>query len=403
LPAKRQNPAMADLSEDEELLAELGVEVKVEKASTYTPLEERMIAGFEDIQRFVDEHKRPPQHGEGNDIFERIYAVRLDRIRELPEARMLLATMDRQGLLDTNMASGFAEPEDDNALLAELGIPAAAPLEDDIQALKYVRTNAEKRAAEEIAKREPCKDFDEFKSLFLQVQQDIKSGFREARRFEQDASIELGEFFILSGQVCLVAHVGELFVNDYDRKDRRLRVIYDNGTEQDILLRSFQRALYKDEAGRRVTNPSAGPLFESVSTEEDIGSGTIYVLRSNSDHPLISENRDLVHKIGVTTGKLETRIARAQLESTYLLADVEVVATYELFNINATKLENLFHRFFGPAQLALEIPDRFGNLVRPKEWFLVPLAAIDLAVEKVRDGTISEFRYDTGTASLVRV
>jgi hypothetical protein len=393
---------MADLSEDEELLAELGVEVKVEKASTYTPLEERMIAGFEDIQRFVDEHKRPPRHGEGNDIFERIYAVRLDRIRELPETRMLLGAIDRQGLLVTNAASGFAEPEDDNALLAELGIPAAAPLEDDIQTLKHVRTNAEKRAAEEIAKREPCKDFDEFKPLFVHAQQDIKSGIREARRFEQDASIERGEFFILSGQFCLVADVGELFVNDYDRKDRRLRVIYDNGTEQDILLRSFQRALYKDEAGRRVTNPSAGPLFDGIANEEDSGSGLIYVLRSKSDHPTIAANRDLVHKIGVTTGKLETRIARANLEPTYLLADVEVVATYELFNIKASKLENLIHRFFHPARLDLEIRDRFGNPVRPEEWYLVPLAAIDKAVGLLRDGTISDFRYDVASAAVTK-
>jgi T5orf172 domain len=353
---------MADLSEDEELLAELGVEVKVEKTSTYTPLEERMIAGFEDIQRFVDEHKRPPRHGEGNDIFERIYAVRLDRIRELPEARMLLAAMDRQGLLDTNTASGFAEPEDDNALLAELGIPTAAPL-----------------------------------------QQDIKSGNREARRFEQDASIERGEFFILSGQFCLVANVGELFVNDYDRKDRRLRVIYDNGTEQDILLRSFQRALYKDEAGRRVTNPTAGPLFDGIANEEDSGSGLIYVLRSKSEHPTIAANRDLVHKIGVTTGKLEARIARANLEPTYLLADVEVVATYELFNIKASKLENLIHRFFHPARLDLEIRDRFGNPVRPEEWYLVPLAAIDKAVTLLRDGSISEFRYDVASATIAKL
>jgi hypothetical protein len=127
-------------------------------------------------------------------------------------------------------------PGKSNALLAELGIAATVPADDDIQALKHVRTNAEKRAAEEIAKREPCRDFEEFKPLFLQVQQEIKAGVREARRFEQNANIEKGELFILSGQLCLVAVVGELFVNDYDRKDRRLRVIYDNGTEQDILF-----------------------------------------------------------------------------------------------------------------------------------------------------------------------
>ena len=167
---------MSKLSDDEELLAELGVEAQVEKTSAHTPLQERMIAGFEDIQRFVDEKGRPPRHGEGNDIFERIYAVRLDRILEMPEARSLLTPMDRQGLLATSPQLGFSEPEDDEALLAELG--AAARVDDDIQALRHVRTNAEKRAAEEIAKREPCQDFADFKPLIFQVQNDIKSGVR---------------------------------------------------------------------------------------------------------------------------------------------------------------------------------------------------------------------------------
>ncbi len=49
--------------------------------------EERIIAGFEDIQRFVEKHGRPPQHGEDRDIFERLYAVRLDRLRMLPDCR----------------------------------------------------------------------------------------------------------------------------------------------------------------------------------------------------------------------------------------------------------------------------------------------------------------------------
>ncbi len=37
----------------------------------------------------------------------------------------------------------------------------------------------------------------------------------------------------------------------------------------------------------------------------------------------------------------------------------------------------------------------------PREWFLVPLHAIDAAVEKIRDGTITQYLYDTATAALV--
>ena len=95
------------------------------------------------------------------------------------------------------------------------------------------------------------------------------------------------------------------------------------------------------------------------------------------------------------------RIANAKLDPTFLMADVEVVATYELYNINRTKLENLIHRIFDPAQLDIEIKDRFGNPVIPREWFLVPLFVVNEVVERIKDGTITEYVYDPTTAHLV--
>ena len=149
-----------------------------------------------------------------------------------------------------------------------------------------------------------------------------------------------------------------------------------------------------------LTEPTAGPLFSDKKGDEDDASGTIYVLRSKSDHPTVSENREVLHKIGVTSGKVERRIANAKIEPTFLMADVEVVATYELYNINRAKLENLIHRIFESARLDIEITDRFGNPVVPREWFLVPLAVIDDAVEKIKDATISSYIYDPQEARL---
>ena len=116
---------------------------------------------------------------------------------------------------------------------------------------------------------------------------------------------------------------------------------------------------------------------------------------------MIAENRELIHKIGVTGMDVGKRIANAKLDPTFLMADVEVVATYKLYNINRTKLENLIHRIFGSARLEIEIKDRFGFPVVPREWFLVPRHVIDEAVEKIRDGTITQYLYDTTTAALV--
>lgn len=386
--------------EDDALLAELGVEVEDKKVSARTPREERIIAGFEEVQRFFEKHGRSPLHGEERDIFERLYAVRLDRIRAQADCRELVAPLDHQGLLSGGVSSVADEEElDDDALLAELGIEAEAP---PITELKHVRSSAEKKAAEEIAGREKCEDFETFKPLFEEVQKELDSGLRETRPFEMKAEIEKGRFFIVGGQKAYVAEKGETTLTEQGRTDARLRVIFDNGTESNMLMRSLQRALNKDEAGRRITDPTAGPLFSGQTIDGDEASGTIYVLRSQSDHPMVAENRGLVHKIGVTNMPVEKRIAGAHLQTTFLMANVEIVATYELYNINRNKLENLIHRIFAPARLEIEIMDRFGRPVVPREWFLVPLYAIDDAVEKIRDGTIKDFHYDPGQAALIK-
>ncbi len=390
---------MANEFDLDELEAELSDFATSDKKTGRTPREERIIAGFEDIQRFVEEHGHAPRHGDDKDIFERLYAVRLDRLRDQEECRTLLMPLDHQGLLN---ALEVREPQGeytmtDDELLAEL---AGDDEGSDIQNLRHVRSNAEKREAEEIAQRERCEDFERFQPLFEQVQRELQSGIRVTRTFIRDASIEEGQFFILGGQTVYVAEVGETIKAPNGESDARLRVIYSNGTESNLLRRSLQRALYKDDAGRRITDADAGPLFGETLEPDDIESGTIYVLRSHSTHPFVAEHRELIHKIGVTGGKVETRIAGANKDATYLLADVEVVATYKLHNINRTRMENVFHRLFSPAQIELTIPDRFGNPVKPREWFLVPLHVINEAVERIRDGSIAGVIYDPKSASL---
>ncbi len=383
---------MAEIS-DQELLDALGVSAEPEKKAVRSPREERIIAGFEEVQRFVEEHGHAPRHGEERDIFERLYAVRLDRMRELEECRALLEPLDHLGLLSGQKIAlaPVSDEIDDEVLLAELGVASETA---GITELRHVRSSVEKRAAEEIANRQKCEDFETFKPLFEQVQKELNAGTRATRAFELKAEICSGSFFIVGGQKAYVAEMGEMYSNAQGRTDARLRVIFDNGTESNMLMLSLQRALHKDEAGRRITDPTAGPLFADQSADGDEASGTIYVLRSKSQHPVVAEKRGLLHKIGVTSGKVERRIVNAKLDPTFLMADVEVVATYKLYNINRIKLENLIHRIFDAVRLDIEIKDRFGNTVVPREWFFVPLSVINEAVEKITDGTISNHRYD---------
>ncbi len=393
--------------DDLDLLVALGVDAKPAPVVQRSPREERIIAGFEEIERFVEEQGRRPQHGEDRDIFERLYAVRLNRLRESEECRELLQPLDSQGLLDADTDPiPAAEPDadlDDAALLATLGVEATAG--DDITQLTHVRSRQEIKAAEEIAQRTPCKDFKQFQPIFQQVQQDLETGVRQTVKYQDNAAINQGDLFVLDGQKVLVADLGKEFIADYGRLNAELRVIYDNGTESDLLLRSLQRALNKDKTSRRITRPESeyGPLFGTTAAADDVQTGTIYVLRSQSDDPFIAEHRSIIHKIGVTGGDVKKRVANAKKDPTYLLADVEIVAEFKLMNINRTKLENLLHKFFDPARLDVQLQDRFGTPVNPREWFLVPLSAVEEVIEKIKEGTIDQFQYDPESVSLTHL
>ncbi len=91
----------------------------------------------------------------------------------------------------------------------------------------------------------------------------------------------------------------------------------------------------------------------------------------------------------------------AQLQPTFLMAPVEILREYKLFNVNRVKLEALLHKVFAPAQIDIKIPDRFGRPVSAREWFLVPIFVIDEAVERIKDGSIKDFVYDPERAALV--
>jgi hypothetical protein len=313
--------------------------------------------------------------------------------------------MDAHGLLAVDWGSTIvqeSEPSDDARLLAELGVEENA-VDQDLTLLTHVRTREEIRAAEEIAKRDRCMDFEQFKPIFAEVQRDLQNGTRKTIKFQENADVNEGEIFILDGQKVYVASVGEKFISDYGRPDSRLRLIYDNGTESDLLMRSFQRALYKDKTSRRITSLEHGPLFSEKLDDEDALTGHIYVLRSLSDHPFIKENREVIHKIGVTGGDVKRRIANAKKDPTFLLAEVEIVETYRLANLDRSLLERLLHRFLAPARLDVELKDRFGAGVEPQEWFIAPLPIICETIKKLMDGSLQKYRYDPETARIVQL
>jgi hypothetical protein len=228
---------------------------------------------------------------------------------------------------------------------------------------------------------------------------ELKIGARKALPFAIEKEINAGGLFILKGVMAFVAEVNDPHLRN-GKKNARLRVIFENGTECQYLRRSFARELYKDPLGRRLSDPDAGPLFNpaptttKVSSAKERVSGYIYIVRSLSLQPEIKELDGQLFKIGFTTGKVEDRIRGAADDPTFLMAPVHPVKSYVALNMNTSKFETLIHRFFDEARLDIEIMDRFRKPFRPKEWFLVPLPIIEEAVKRMIDGSIVGYKYD---------
>ena len=164
-------------------------------------------------------------------------------------------------------------------------------------------------------------------------------------------------------------------------------------------MRSLKRRLNDDKASRRVTDPDLGPLFGDNPTKDDVASGIIYVCRSHSKHPLVVNNKRVVHKIGVTTD-IKTRLSKTEEQATFLFAKVDLVASFELYNIDRKKMESLLHTVFESARLEIQIMDRWNKPYHPKEWYCVSLDTIQDAVQKLKDGTLLDYRFNIETGLL---
>lgn len=369
---------------------DLGLLKVKSKQSAVATADDRLIASFIQINQFVTENGREPESGKG--IQEHQLYARLNGIRESAEKMVALASLDEHGLLNAQRKeiSSIDDIFDDD----DLGILANEA--ESIFTLKHV--SKETTMPDYVASRKPCKDFETFEAKFTQCQADLTAGKRKLWPFKNEQQIQKGYFFVLKGLLLYVADVGEVEKSN-GKKNARLRCIFENGTESDMLLRSLAAELYKD--GRRVTEHEDQLLdgFSNI-TEEDEATGYIYVLRSLSTKPDIHEINNL-YKIGFSTVPVEQRIKNAENEPTYLMAPVHIVEAYQCYNMNPQKLEQLLHTFFGSSCLNIDIFDGNGKRHTPREWFIAPLNIIEQTIHFVLNGDIVNYRYDSDKQEIV--
>ncbi len=402
-----ENPSpFADIFAEEDPLGLLATK----SAGPARSSEDDIIVGqFEAINTFIDEHGFLPgstDNGRESSLQEYTLEGNLNAFRSNQAHQRILAPFDRHGLLGPDVVVTPVPTTLDDILASD--DPLLSDSADVIFDLKHVSNTSQIRAqSDDIARRRPCPDFERFAPIFAELKEDLNSGRRLTKRFEREGSIVPGASFVLNGIMAYVAAVDELQRRGKEY-DARIRVIFDNATESNHLLRSFARVLYEDENGRQiietaptVTGPLfggpghiSGPLFTGEPDQAEFGAvkGTVYIVESLSQDPNIVALKGKLYKIGFTTQPVGRRLADVEKDPTFLCAKVQLRATYET-NFNPHKLEQLLHQFFTHANLQVEVV--LGKPIVPKEWFVVPLDLVEEAVKRILDRSIVNYRYDS--------
>lgn len=374
---------------------DLGLLAVKPKATAQATADDRLRAAFSEITEFVRNNGREPEPNK-KDVKEMQLHSRLNGLRADQTKSTVLKPFDEFNLL--GQLTKPVESIDDVFQDDDLGLLTDAA--ENIFDLKNVPAKTITNLPDYIAKRTPCADFDKFEHLFVRCQKDLSLGNRTLMPFSRGSRINKGDFFVLKGVLVYVADEGEKHPTaDRNTFNARLRCVFENGTESDMLLRSLAAALYKED-GRRVSDHKDKMFFSMNEIgEEDRRTGFVYVLRSLSDKPEIKALRHL-YKIGFSRGPVEDRVKNASKEPTYLMAPVAIVTAYQCYNFNPHKLESLLHTFFGTACLNVEVSDATGRKCSPKEWFIAPLAVITTAVELLISGEIVNYKYNAQTQQI---
>lgn len=386
-----------------------------------TPEVERSRYVVEEANVFVDIHGRAPSR-DADEVGEAVLATRLAKILTSPERDGLL-DLDRHGLLippalgevaresapspswRDEMASGgpvLEEPASLDDIFADT--TGMLDLNENLLGLRHVTPTVARQVADHRGERRRCRDFETFRPLFQDLEAAVARGERELLAFTKGGGTETleGDFFVEKGLYAYIAEKSEKTVKA-GRRDHRLRVVYSNGTESDVLMRSFERNMYDDPTAQRVTRRGFGPIDPRWDEDHAFVTGFVYVARSLSTQPEIARDRLILHKIGVTSTPVERRVADARNDPTFLLAAVEILAVYELHGMRRDKVEHILHSFFAEARADIQIQDRFGKTVQPREWFYVTVEAISRAVQAIGNGDILNFRYDISSQSVVEI
>lgn len=356
--------------------------------------DDRLERSFREILEFYDSQGREPS-STTRDIAERKLGARLDGIRASEVKLDALKHLDTAGLL--------LEPDASTSLDEILDADDLDLLSDDSGVLDTSTLPESSRSFEvkERAQRIRAEDFAAYEKLFTHKHAELQAGTVTLQPYGGIHQIQEGRFFVLQGMLVFIADVGETefsITAGRGRRRQRLRAIFENGTESSLYRQSLATRLMEKQ-GSVIVDPVME--LERITDADDLG-GYVYVLRSLSTDPDISSIPHL-YKIGFSRGPVSDRVKDAATDPTFLMADVDIVATYRVYNVRASAIEHLLHRVFAEVRLDIRQAMADGATYDPSEWFVAPLAAIDDAISMIESGDIIDHVYSPAAQALVQL
>ncbi len=375
------------------------------KTSNIKSEEDRLIDSFEEINAFYDKNGREPN---ASSMSEYGLLAKLKNFRQDEEKKKIVKPFDKYNLLGNVEIEKPTIDEIFNDY--DFGL---LDTEKDLSIFQYKHIPAERAETDFVAQRKPLKekDFQPYEAMFQKVHQEIKEGKKRIMPFYNiEKNLQIGNFYIIDGILLYLESADleqeqrELKSGNRIRIDGRTRTIFENGTYSNMLFRSLGKQIQKE--GKLITNTyesTENELFINANLvkEEDIQTGWIYVLKSQSTNPKIATIKDL-YKIGFSSTPIDERIKNAKSEATYLFAEVIKIASYDCYNRNADKLEQLLHRFFASTCLDIDLFSENGQRLTPREWFVVPFEIIEEAIQLILNEEIINYKYDAENKMIIR-
>lgn len=350
------------------------------------------IEKFKEINEWI-KNNNGNEPIKSKDLTERKLFSRLKGYREKPEMIKKFASIDEYNLLDKDSLlisdDSFADEKTESLTLDDIlkddSLLTKSSKEESLLDLsRYKRTI---KASTKYSVRKRASHFEKYEPLFKLVHKEIANGSRKIVAVDTENNIKPGKFYIDNGILLYVVSMSDYYEDKNGYKNAKLHLVYENGTEnRNIKLRSFASNLFdRTRHGRMVTEIISDIIGESSLENRaynQITTGYIYVVKSVGNNPNINKY-DNLYKIGYTSNDVKKRIANSENESTYLYAPVKIVATWEVQNVSAQKLETLLHQKFKDNQLQVSILASNGKTITPKEWYVISLEQIETTINEV--------------------